>query len=183
MSWIIDMVDRITGNAGKLAVMEYERIMVPVFGTPLDDEIIGTAGRLADAALDPGERSPSIDIIYVVEVPLSHALEAPPDEEMIAPANAALERAMLVADEYETVEWSTAVIRARKIGEGIVEAASERDVEVIVMGAEPPSQIRGGAIWGGIGASRPPEIGPVTEYVLRRAPVRVLLTAPVAAGA
>ena len=46
------------------------------------------------------------------------------------------------------------------------------------MGAEPPSRIRGGAILGGIGAARPDEIGKVTEYVLRRAPSRVLLTAP-----
>ena len=49
---------------------------------------------------------------------------------------------------------------------------------MIVMGAEPPTRIRGGAILGGIGGSRPAEIGPVTEYVLRRAPCRVLVTAP-----
>ena len=42
------------------------------------------------------------------------------------------------------------------------------------MGAEPPTRIRGGAVLGGIGGSRPAEIGPVTEYVLRRAPCRVL---------
>ena len=34
------------------------------------------------------------------------------------------------------------------------------------------------SILGGIGGSRPAEIGPVTEYVLRRAPCRVLITAP-----
>ena len=46
------------------------------------------------------------------------------------------------------------------------------------MGAEPPTKVRGGAILGGIGAARPEEIGKVTEYVLRKAPCRVLLTAP-----
>ena len=46
------------------------------------------------------------------------------------------------------------------------------------MGAEPPTRIRGGAMLGGIGGSRPAEIGPVTEYVLRKAPCRVLITAP-----
>ena len=51
-------------------------------------------------------------------------------------------------------------------------------VEMIVIGGEPPTRMRGGAIFGGIGGERPPEIGPVTEYVLRRAPCRVLLTAP-----
>jgi hypothetical protein len=38
--------------------------------------------------------------------------------------------------------------------------------------------VRGGAILGGIGAARPEEIGEVTEYVLKKAPCRVLLTAP-----
>ena len=46
------------------------------------------------------------------------------------------------------------------------------------MGGEPPTRIRGGAVLGGIGAARPDEIGPVTEYVLKKAPCRVLLTAP-----
>jgi APA family basic amino acid/polyamine antiporter len=46
------------------------------------------------------------------------------------------------------------------------------------MGGEPPSKIRGGAILGGIGAARPAEVGPSTEYVLKKAPCRVLLTAP-----
>src|SRR6185436_7319272 len=33
---------------------EYGDILVPVFGTKLDDDIVGTAGRLADAADRPG---------------------------------------------------------------------------------------------------------------------------------
>jgi APA family basic amino acid/polyamine antiporter len=59
-----------------------------------------------------------------------------------------------------------------------VQAARERDVELIVMGGEPPTRVRGGAILGGVGGSRPPEIGPVTEYVLKNAPCPVLVTAP-----
>ena len=55
--------------------------------------------------------------------------------------------------------------------------------EMIVMGAEPPTKIRGGAVLGGIGGHRPEEIGPVTEYVLSRAPCRVLVTAPLAMDA
>jgi hypothetical protein len=35
---------------------------------------------------------------------------------------------------------------------------------------------------GGIGGERPPMIGPVTEYVLKRAPSRVLITAPKSDG-
>jgi APA family basic amino acid/polyamine antiporter len=93
-------------------------------------------------------------------------------------ADAALARATDVGGEYDTVDVNTAVVRARKVGAGIVQAARERDVEVIVMGGEPPTRIRGGALLGGLGGSRPAEVGPVTEYVLRRAPCRVLVTAP-----
>jgi APA family basic amino acid/polyamine antiporter len=87
-----------------------------------------------------------------------------------------------VGEEYETVEVHPSVIRARAVGSGIVQAARDRDVELIVMGGEPPTRIRGGAIFGGVGGARPAEIGPITEYVLRRAPCRVLVTAPATDG-
>ena len=63
------------------------------------------------------------------------------------------------------------MVRARSVGAGIVEEARRRNVEVIVMGGEPPSRIRGGAVLGGIGGSRPAEVGPVTEYVLQQGAV------------
>jgi APA family basic amino acid/polyamine antiporter len=158
--------------------LEYGDIMVPVFGTKLDDDILSTAGRLADAALDPGETPPRIEVVYVLDLPLTVPLDAPPPPERMKIANAALERAQEIGEEYETVEVATAVIRARDAGAGIVQAARERNVELIVMGAEPPTRVRGGALLGGIGGVRPAEIGPVTEYVLRKAPCRVLVTAP-----
>jgi APA family basic amino acid/polyamine antiporter len=157
---------------------DYGDILVPVFGTKLDDDLVGTAGRLADAADQPGETSPRLEVIYVMDIPLTVPLDAPPSPDRAEAANAALERAKAVGEEYETVEVHLSVIRARSVGAGIIQAAREREVEVIVMGAEPPTRIRGGAIFGGIGGARPAEIGPVTEYVLRRAPCRVLITAP-----
>jgi APA family basic amino acid/polyamine antiporter len=158
--------------------LEYGDILVPVFGTELDDDIVSTAGRLADAADIPGEDQPKLEVIYVVDLPLTVPLEAPPPAGRMEIANAALERAQEVGEEYETVEVHPSVVRARSVGAGIVEAARARDVELIVMGAEPPTRVKGGAILGGLGGSRPAEVGPVTEYVLRRAPCRVLLTAP-----
>jgi APA family basic amino acid/polyamine antiporter len=157
---------------------EYGDILVPVFGTKLDDDIVGTAGRLADAADQPGEISPRLEVVYVIDVPLTVPLDAPPPHDRAEAANAALERAKEVGEEYETVEVHPSVIRARSVGAGIVQAARARGVEVIVMGGEPPTRIRGGAMFGGVGGARPAEIGPVTEYVLRRAPCRVLITAP-----
>jgi APA family basic amino acid/polyamine antiporter len=163
--------------------VEYGEILVPVFGTKLDDDIVGTAGRLADAADEPGETPPSLEVIYVVDLPLTVPLDSPPPRERMEVANRALERALEVGAEYDTVDVNISVVRARSVGAGIVAAARDRDVEVIVMGAEPPTKILGGAVLGGLGGSRPAEIGPVTEYVLKKAPCRVLVTAPAGDGA
>jgi APA family basic amino acid/polyamine antiporter len=157
--------------------VEYPNILVPVFGTPLDDDIVGTAGRLAAAAEEPGQEAPRLEIVYVLALPLTVPLDAPPPPKKLEQAERALARARDVGGEYDTVDVRTHLIKARNAGAGIVEAAREHDVEAIVLGAEPPTRIRGGSVLGGIGASRPPEIGDVTEYVLRKAPCRVLLTA------
>ncbi len=159
--------------------VEYDDILVPIFGTELDDDIVGTAGRLADPADKPMQRPPRLRIVFVIDLPLSLPLTSPPPRERIEAANAALERARLVAEEYDTVDVQEAVVRARNVGAGIVQAAREMEAEMIVMGAEPPTKIRGGAVFGGIAGHRPVEIGPVTEYVLSKAPCRVLVTAPV----
>ncbi|HWH19963.1 MAG TPA: universal stress protein, partial [Solirubrobacterales bacterium] len=160
--------------------VEFSNLLVPVFGTKLDDDIVATAGRLAAAEREDGggEGESRLELVYVIEVPLTEPLDAelPPERE--AQARRALERAREVGEEYEDVAVSTEVIRARKTGAGIVEAARRMGSEAIVIGAEPPSKIRGGGRFGGIGAARPAEIGTATEYVLKKAPCRVLLTAP-----
>jgi APA family basic amino acid/polyamine antiporter len=157
---------------------EYETILVPVFGTELDDDIVSTAGRLADAADTEAEVRPRLEVIYVMDLPLTVPLESVPPKERQEEADRALARAAEVGSEYDTVDVDTAVVRARSVGAGIVDEARRRGVELIVMGGEPPSKIRGGAVLGGIGGQRPPEIGEVTEYVLNKAPCRVLITAP-----
>jgi len=162
--------------------VEYEDILVPIFGTHLDDDIVGTAGRLAAAVEKAGGRPSRLRIVFVIELPLTVPLSSPPTIEVQERANTALERAQQVAEEYDTVDVQTAALRARTVGAGIVQAAREMGAEMIVMGAEPPTKIRGGAVLGGIGGHRPDEIGPVTEYVLSRAPCRVLVTAPVGDG-
>jgi basic amino acid/polyamine antiporter, APA family len=160
--------------------VEFSNLLVPVFGTKLDDDIVATAGRLAAAEREDGasESESRLELVYVIEVPLSMPLDAelPPERE--AQARRALERAREVGEEYEDVEVSTEVIRARKVGAGIIEAARRLDSEAIIIGGEPPSKIRGGGKFGGIGAAKPAEIGAATEYVLKKAPCRVLLTAP-----
>jgi len=161
-------------------MVEFRNILVPVFGTELDDDIVATAGRLAAAEQevsgDDGESH--LDVVYVIEVPLSLPLDAKLPQEREAQARRALERAREVGEEYEDVDVRTEVIRARKTGAGILEAARRANSEAIVIGGEPPSKIRGGGVFGGIGAAKPEEIGAATEYVLKKAPCRVLLTAP-----
>lgn len=159
----------------------FRSILVPVFGTELDDDIVATAGRLAAAEqqeADTERYDSHLDIVYVVEVPLARSLDAelPPEEE--EEARRALGRAKQVGEEYEDVEVSAEVVRARNVGAGIVEAARRSGAEAIVVGGEPPTKIRGGATLGGIGAAKPAEIGAATEYVLKKSPCRVLLTAP-----
>ncbi len=160
--------------------VEYASILVPVFGTELDDDIVATAGRLAAAEQEgDGEVDEThLAIVYVLEVPLTLPLDAelPPEREN--EALHAIERAREIGEEYEDVRVTASVTRARKVGAGIVEAARRGGVEAIVVGAEPPTKIRGGARLGGIGAAKPAEIGAATEYVLRKAPCQVLLTAP-----
>jgi APA family basic amino acid/polyamine antiporter len=158
--------------------VEYSTILVPVFGTQLDDDIVSTAGRLADAEVEKGERPPRLDVVYVAELPLTVPLDSPLPTAVEEEGERALERAREVGDEYENVEVSTNLVPARSMGSGIIQEAREKGAEVIVMGGEPPTRIRGGAILGGIGGARPDEIGEVTEYVLKKAPCRVLLTAP-----
>jgi APA family basic amino acid/polyamine antiporter len=158
----------------------YRSLLVPVFGTELDDDIVATAGRLAAAERSgaDGAGGARLALAYVVEVPLTEPLDAalPPQHEEAA--RAALQRAREVAEEYEDVAVSTETVRARKIGAGIVEAARRSGAEAIVIGGEPPTKIRGGATLGGVGAAKPAEIGAATEYVLKKAPCQVLLTAP-----
>jgi APA family basic amino acid/polyamine antiporter len=158
--------------------LEYSSILVPVFGTELDDDIVSTAGRLADAELTDEMEPPRLQVVFVAEVPLTVPLDAPLPKAVRERGTRTLERASEIAGEYENVDVGAELVPARSLGAGIVAEARRHGAEVIVMGAEPPSKVRGGAILGGIGAARPDEIGKVTEYVLRRAPCRVLVTAP-----
>lgn len=152
-------------------------ILVPVFGGVLDDDIVGTAGRLA---MEEGEddEGAMIEALHVIEIPMSQPIDAPVPAERLARARQILARAKEVGEEYEGVEVATATVRARSTGEAIVREATRRGVEVIVLAAERPSRIRGGPLLGGVEPRAAEFIGKVTEYVARKAPCRVILTAP-----
>jgi APA family basic amino acid/polyamine antiporter len=160
---------------------EYGSILVPLMGGPLDDDIVQTAGRLAteeatDAALD-GEGA-TIEALWVFEVPMALPIDARLPDAQLERARAALRRAKAVGEEYAGVEVATATVRARRAGQAIVEEARRRGVEAIVLAAEEPTRVRGGALLGGRGGPREQFVGDVTRYVVTKAPCRVILTAP-----
>jgi APA family basic amino acid/polyamine antiporter len=156
---------------------EYGSILVPVFGHALDDDIVGTAGRLAAEEGDEGEGGAVIEALYVVEVPMSLPLDARIPDEQVERARAAVRRAKEVGEEYEGVVVATAMVRARSAGAAIVSEAKRRGVEAIVLAAEQPTRTRGGALLGGRGGPRDRSVGEMTRYVVEKAPCRVILTA------
>ena len=161
--------------------VEYGSILVPLFGSPLDDDIVQTAGRLAaeeDADALEEDKGATIEALWVFEVPMSLPIDAALPEGQLKRARAALARAKAVGEEYEGVEVATATVRARRAGAAIVEEAKRRGVQAVVLAAEEPSKIRGGALMGGRGGPLDNFVGEVTKYVVMKAPCQVILTAP-----
>ena len=157
---------------------EYGSILVPLFGEELDDDIIGTAGRLAASEGEEEEGGAVLEALYVFEIPMSLPIDARVPDDRVKEAKRVLARAKEVGEEYAGVEVATAMVRGRSAGQAIVSEARRRGVEAIVLGAEEPSRLRGGAILGGRGRVRDRFVGDTTRYVIEKAPCKVILTAP-----
>jgi len=159
---------------------EFGSILVPLTGTPLDDDMIQTAGRLAGVETDPGLERPesTIEALWIFEVPMALPIDARLPDAQLEHARASLRRAKAVGEEYDGVEVATATVRARRAGAAIVEEARRRGVQAIVLAAEEPTRIRGGALMGGLGGARDNFVGDATKYVVSKAPCEVILTAP-----
>jgi APA family basic amino acid/polyamine antiporter len=119
-----------------------------------------------------------VEALYVFEIPMSLPIDARVPDDRVKKAKQVLARAKEVGEEYAGVEVATAMVRGRTIGQAIVAEARRRGVEAIVLAAEEPSRVRGGAILGGRGRSRDRIVGETTRYVIEKAPCRVILTAP-----
>jgi basic amino acid/polyamine antiporter, APA family len=160
---------------------DYGSILVPLFGTELDEDIVQTAALLVsgeqtdEAAIDTA----TIEAVWVFVIPMSLPLDARLPEAQVKHARQALARAKAVGEEYAGVQVATATVRTRRAGYAIVDEARRRGVEAIVLGAEEPSLIRGGAR---LGSRGPLEnfVGDVTKYVVSKADCRVIVTAPAA---
>jgi basic amino acid/polyamine antiporter, APA family len=164
---------------------DYGSILVPLFGTDLDDDIVQTAALLVageqtdEAAIDEA----TIEAVWMFVIPMSLPLDASLPEAQIKHARQVLARAKAVGEEYTGVHVATATVRTRRAGYAIVDEARRRGVEAIVLGAEEPSLIRGGARLGGRGGPLEAYVGEITKYVVRKAECRVIVTAPAARAA
>ncbi len=133
------------------------RILVPMKLGPIGEEMVATAVKLAQ------ERGSAVEALYVIRVPLDKPLDAPlPDHE--AQAQASLDEARLLGEDHG-VPVSGRVVRARAIGETIVEEARRVGADLIVLGSAPRWRRQ----------SR--FFSPTVEYVLRKAPCEVLVVA------
>ena len=161
---------------------DYGSVLVPLFGTDLDDDIVQTAALLVsgeqtdEAAIDAA----TIEALWIFVMPMSLPLDASLPDAQIKHARQVLARAKAVGEEYTGVQVATATVRTRRAGYAIVDEARRRGVEAIVLGAEEPSSIRGGGRLGGRGGPLEGYVGDVTKYVVRKADCRVIVTAPAA---
>jgi APA family basic amino acid/polyamine antiporter len=167
-------------RGGGLLDTDYGSILVPLQGGPLDDDIVQTAALLVageptdEAAIDTA----TIEALWIFEIPMALTLDARLPDIYIKRARQALARAKVVGEEYAGVQVATATVRARRAGHAIVEEARRRGVEAIVLGADEPSRVRGGARLGGLGAPLENYVSEVVRYVVAKAQCRVIVTAP-----
>jgi nucleotide-binding universal stress UspA family protein len=135
----------------------FARILVPMKLGLIGEEMVATAVRLAQ------ERGATVSALHVIRVPLDLPIDAElADEEERAEASIA-EAKLLGADHGVEVEGR--IVRARAIGQAIVEQAREQDADLIVLGTSPRWRRQ----------SR--FFSPTVEYVLKRAPCEVLIVA------
>jgi basic amino acid/polyamine antiporter, APA family len=133
----------------------YESILVPMKLGPIGEEMLATAIRLAE------ERGCAVRALHVIRVPLDQPLDAElTDQE--ERAEASLADAKLLASEHG-VEVEGEIVRARAIGEAIVDRASQNGVDLILLGSSPRWRRQ----------SR--FFSPTVDYVLRRAPCEVMV--------
>ena len=135
--------------------MEFHRILVPISGTPTDEEAINLACYLA--------RKDKAKIWAVYVIPIDRTL--PLDIEL----DTDVHRAETILDEIEQLAAGkgfvveTDLLQEREIGPTIVDAAVEHEVDLIVMG------ISYKRLYGQF------SMGNVLPHVMKNAPCRVIL--------
>ena len=136
---------------------EFSSILVPMKLGEIGEEMVATAVKLAQ------ESGSEVEALYVIAVPMELPLDADLIEQEERAAASLAEAQLLGADHGVRVKGQT--IRARSIGEAIVDEARDRGADLIVLGSSPRWRRQ----------SR--FFSPTVEHVLRKAPCEVLVVA------
>jgi len=153
------LMERVTADDERPveSAVGFHKILVPMKLGIIGEEMLATAIRLAS------DHDAEVQALHVIRVPLEQPLDAPMlDEEERAEASLA-EAQLLGADHGVTVQGT--IVRARAIGEAIVQRAFEIDADLIVLGSAPR--------W----RRQARFFSPTVDYVLRKAPCEVLIVA------
>jgi APA family basic amino acid/polyamine antiporter len=142
------------------AELEYRSILVPLAPGYPSSEAMDIACRLSR------ERGTRIVAMTVIEVPLELPLDAYLPE-LVEAANQHLDEARAIGDSYG-VNVVARIIRARNAGRAVTDEAVRRGSEIIVMGG--PRRIR-------LAAGKRAIFGDTVDFVLKHAPVRVMVAA------
>jgi basic amino acid/polyamine antiporter, APA family len=151
------LLERIQAPPEHLPEATFSRILVPMKLGLIGEEMVATAVKLA------GERGASVEALHVIRVPLDRPLEAEVGDEDERAAASLAEAQLLGADHGVEVHGET--VRARSIGQAIVQEAERSGADLIVLGSAPRWRRQ----------SR--FFSPTVEYVLRNAPSEVLVVA------
>jgi APA family basic amino acid/polyamine antiporter len=165
---VIYVVTRTRAKLGVLADVDprialptgiaYQRILVPMKLGVIGEEMVATAVALAK------ERGARIEAITVVQIPRERALDEPLPEDLARAAAASIAEARALGEDNE-VEVQADAVPARSIGHAIVDEATRRRADLIVLGSSPRWRRQ----------SR--FFSPTVDYVLKNAPCEVLVVA------
>jgi nucleotide-binding universal stress UspA family protein len=111
------------------SVSGIRRIMVPTQGAEHDERAVELACRLG------AEQHSQVILTYVLEIPLTLSLGTPlPEQEQMA--SKAMQRSMEIV-KLHNLEAVPQILRDRDAGRGILRAARDLDVDLVVIGMNP----------------------------------------------
>jgi APA family basic amino acid/polyamine antiporter len=138
--------------------VSFRRILVPMKLGDIGEEMVATAVALAK------ESGARVEAITVVPVPRERALDAPLPPDVAARAEASVAEARALGEDND-VDVQADAVPARSIGHAIVDEATRRKADLIVLGSSPRWRRQ----------SR--FFSPTVDHVLRYAPCEVLVVA------
>lgn len=135
--------------------MEFKRILVPVNGSKIDDDVIQLACQLARRSKG------KVYVTYVIQLERTLSLDVEVKSE-VDRGEEALDTAECCAENcgYEVI---TDLLQARAVGPALVNEAAERSIDLIIIGLG--YKTRFGEF----------SLGDIVPYVLKNAPCRVIL--------